>query len=102
MTRNRKFLLAGFALVAATSLGWWGLSPTFAEDKPLRNDMAKGLIESPLKSLVSNSTAIKNPKVAPGNINWHKDLATAMQASKKTRKPILVFHMMGNLDDRFC
>ncbi len=43
-----------------------------------------------------------NPKVPAGKVAWHADLATACAAAKKSGKPVLLFHMMGRLDDRFC
>jgi hypothetical protein len=41
-------------------------------------------------------------KVAPGLVSWRKDVKEAMKCSEKSGKPVLVFHMMGMLDDRFC
>lgn len=51
----------------------------------------------------SQSTlAFKNPRVAPGRVNWHATLDDAMVEARKSGKPILLFQMMGRLDDRFC
>ncbi len=41
-------------------------------------------------------------KVEPGKVRWHKAIQTAMDASKQSGKPVLLFQMMGRLDDRFC
>jgi hypothetical protein len=43
-----------------------------------------------------------NPKVEPGKVKWHASLADACKASKLSGRPVLVFHMMGKLDDQFC
>jgi hypothetical protein len=43
-----------------------------------------------------------NLRVQPGKVNWHKDLAAACAAATKSGKPVLLFQMMGKLDDQFC
>jgi hypothetical protein len=43
-----------------------------------------------------------NPKVEPGKVKWHADFDTACKASAKSGKPVLLFQMMGKLDDQFC
>jgi hypothetical protein len=42
------------------------------------------------------------PKERPGLITWHKNMAEACVASARTRKPVLLVHVLGNLDDHFC
>lgn len=42
-----------------------------------------------------------NPAVKPGKVNWHEDVAAAIAAAKISRKPVLVFHLLGELDQRF-
>ncbi len=44
----------------------------------------------------------RNEKVEPGKVRWHKAIQTAMDASRQSGKPVLLFQMMGHLDDRFC
>ncbi len=60
----------------------------------------------PAKTLGSSTKpALKQPrneKVEPGKVRWHKAIQTAMDASKESGKPVLLFQMMGHLDDRFC
>ncbi len=78
-------------------------------------DMSKMGIERPLKSLVrevpappvalkelEDKTSADANKVKPGLVTWHKNFASAKVASAKSGKPVLMFHMMGQLDDRFC
>ncbi len=86
---------------------------------PARNvDYApKRKIEQPTEKLVAGTSlhstnsdqatsdtdrGFDNPEVEPGNVRWHADFAAACEASRKSGKPVLLFQMMGNLDDRFC
>lgn len=43
----------------------------------------------------------QNPKVQPGNVNWHADFDAACAAAAKSGRPVLLFQMMGNLDEAF-
>jgi hypothetical protein len=43
-----------------------------------------------------------NPTVEPGKVKWHKTLADAQAAAEKSGRPVLLFHMMGQLDKQFC
>ena len=43
-----------------------------------------------------------NPRVEPGLVKWHASFADAQAAAQKSGKPVLVFHMMGQLDRQFC
>jgi hypothetical protein len=43
-----------------------------------------------------------NPKVQPGLVRWHADYAAACAAGKESGKPVLLFQMMGRLDQQFC
>lgn len=66
---------------------------------------AKQDIESPVEALLATraaAAATENPKVEPGKVQWHADFATACTASAKSGKPVLLFQMMGKLDDKFC
>jgi len=46
--------------------------------------------------------ATDNPRVTPGLVRWHEDLATAKAAAAKSRRPILLFQLLGQLDREFC
>jgi hypothetical protein len=74
-------------------------------------DTPKGTIELPIKSILADRTApapatttaeFVNPKVQPGKVRWHADFAAACRAAQKSGRPVLLFQMMGHLDDRFC
>jgi hypothetical protein len=43
-----------------------------------------------------------NPEVEPGLIRWHADFAAACAAAKSSGMPVLLFQMMGRLDQQFC
>lgn len=43
-----------------------------------------------------------NPRVRPGRVNWHEGFDAACAASDQSGKPVLLFHMMGRMDQRFC
>lgn len=42
------------------------------------------------------------PKESPGLVSWHKHMGEAGAASARSGKPILLVHVLGNLDDHFC
>jgi hypothetical protein len=71
---------------------------------PVKADRGKEFIELATETLVGNKAAPanENPKVEPGKVRWHPDLDVACKAATRSGKPVLVFHMMGRLDDRFC
>lgn len=41
-------------------------------------------------------------KVAPGKVAWQPDFRTACLRASASGKPVLLFQMMGKLDDEFC
>jgi len=43
-----------------------------------------------------------NPTVEPGRVVWHPSFDAALAASKDSGKPVLLFHLMGQLDKQFC
>lgn len=46
--------------------------------------------------------AADNPAVPAGKVRWHASFEDACTAAKKSGKPVLLFHMMGQLDRQFC
>lgn len=75
-------------------------------------DRPKSFIERPTQRLLARQTAVENiraanqdfvnPKVEPGKVRWHGTFADACAAARKSGKPVLLFQMMGRLDERFC
>jgi hypothetical protein len=80
--------------------------------KPVKPaDFTKSVIELPATRILAAQTTpaapapaadIVNPKVQPGKVHWHADREAACRAARKSGKPVLLFQMMGKLDDRFC
>jgi len=76
-----------------------------------RVDVGKYIAEFPTKELLATTVSEEttepaepfvNPQVEPGLVRWHESFEAACSASAKSGKPVLLFQMMGNLDDRFC
>jgi hypothetical protein len=99
---------AGLASVAIPVL-----ARTFAADRAAPaapSDRTKAVIEGGAERVLAGQTApgtsapagdFVNPKVAPGKVRWHADFAAACRA-RESGKPVLLFQMMGRLDDQFC
>jgi hypothetical protein len=116
MNRSIFFSFAALSLV-------FGALPGMAQE---RMDMRKSFIEVPLKTTInpnfkpSMKTDQIRParpvfeervisvtdkgvaKVAPGKVCWHKDFDEAKRAAAVSGKPVLMFAMLGRLDDKFC
>ena len=45
---------------------------------------------------------IVNPKVKPGKVAWHDNFEAACEAARSSGRPVLLFQLLGNLDDQFC
>lgn len=70
-----------------------------------RLDRTKGaVIEPPAKAVVRSSAPASdvNPRVEAGKVKWHATFADACKAAENTRRPVLLLHMMGELDRQFC
>ena len=73
-------------------------------------DRGKAVIELPVKALIASAGAAApaasepfvNPKVEPGNVRWHASFDEACAASRRSGRPVLLFQMMGRLDEKFC
>jgi hypothetical protein len=98
--------LPALALLAGASFGGDDTAPPVKRPA----DVGKGKIEFPVKDVVAarSSTApvvedkSANPKVAPGKVKWHPSFEEACTAAQKSGKPVLLFQMMGKLDEQFC
>jgi hypothetical protein len=69
-------------------------------------DVTKLTIEAPVKTLLKSAAPVdaqdfENRKVAPGLVHWHDGFAAACARAKVSGKPVLLFHMMGNLNNEF-
>lgn len=70
-------------------------------------DARKAVVEAPIKKKLKAPGPVNaappglDEKVAPGDVSWHPDMATAQRASQKSKKPVLLFQLLGDLDQRF-
>jgi hypothetical protein len=95
--------------VAALALAANFLSGGPPSDPKPKMDPGKRIVELPTKRILARTGAAPaapadfvNPKVEPGKVRWHADFAAACRAAAKSGKPVLLFHMMGRLDEKFC
>ena len=68
------------------------------------NSQAQSTETQPVRTPVSAQTPGKkfdNPKVKAGNVQWHPDFEKACIAAGKSGKPVLLFQLMGRLDEQF-
>ena len=103
MMHVKFFPILGGILVAGGAMLAVG---AFGEEKAPRKqaDLSKEAIEVPTKAVLAITTAPTsgNPKVQPGLVKWHPSFAAACAAAKQSKKPVLLFQMMGKLDEQFC
>jgi hypothetical protein len=92
------------------------LAPSPVSAQQPRPDLRKAIIEVPLKRTIRTSVAPKpvleekviaitadgTQKCAPGKVKWAKDFEQAKSRAASSNKPVLMFAMLGNLDDKFC
>jgi hypothetical protein len=88
-----------------------GQAPKPPAQPAVKLDRPKADIEGPTKRILAKQTqpavapagdTFVNPKVQPGKVRWHKDFDTACAVAQRSGKPVLLFQMMGKLDERFC
>jgi hypothetical protein len=99
----------GLVLLAGAALGA-GEPKAPPAAPPRAADRGKRDIENPTEQVVAGRSApfpgggqpFVNPKVQPGKVRWHADLAEACKAASQSGKPVLLFQMMGRLDEKFC
>lgn len=96
----------GMLLVSAGVVG-------LADEPPpakRRVDIPKMMVQSPLKRLVqaakptddtASTVPSTNPKVEAGKVKWHTSFDAAKVAAQQSGKPILLFQLLGRLDNRF-
>ena len=85
--------------------GLAALLATTATAQQRHADIGKRAVEQPIKR------SLRGPKapaaghgapVAPGRVAWHRDFRTARTAARRSKKPVMLFQLLGRLDDRFC
>jgi hypothetical protein len=60
------------------------------------------MVESRSANLPQAETTGGNPSAAPGLVRWHPTFDAACEAARESGKPVLLFHLMGRLDQQFC
>jgi hypothetical protein len=55
-----------------------------------------------IRSVVPPAPEPANPPARPGRVRWHADFAAACTAARSSGKPVLLFQMLGRLDQKFC
>jgi hypothetical protein len=50
----------------------------------------------------AEAASIPSPPAAPGLVRWHENLDAARGAAAASGKPVLVFQLLGRLDDELC
>jgi hypothetical protein len=88
LTRGTAGLAVASAVAAATS---WHPSPPAPHGTPVPPDAASRTPDPDV-----------NPPVRPGLVRWHPSFADARAAARRSGRPVLLFHMMGQLDRQFC
>src|SRR5262249_32164036 len=109
-----KLLLTACCVLGLTAPHGWSQPPAQPPTKSVIPDVSKKkVVESPTTTLVAESApapapatkptdGTNNPAVEPGKVKWHRTLADAQAAAEKSGRPVLLFHMMGQLDKQFC
>jgi hypothetical protein len=109
MNRLRVLLMLAGAVVVAPPAQAQGVAAG-AKANPAVADVSKGVhIEKSTEGMVakrsasvSGETGFTNPRVEPGKVKWHDSFAAACARARTTGRPVLLFQMMGKLDDQFC
>jgi hypothetical protein len=104
--------LAGLAIpLLARGLAAEKAAPPNPPEAVVAADRGKSKIELPTERLLAEksktasvdaSAPFENPRVEPGKVKWHADLEAACRAARTSGKPVLLFQMMGKLDQKFC
>ncbi|MCG3135423.1 MAG: hypothetical protein HMLKMBBP_03074 [Planctomycetes bacterium] len=75
-------------------------SPSRAEDP---YDTSKRVAERPARDVAGGAAPLGfDTRAEPGLVRWHADAPAALAAAKLSGKPVLVFQILGRLDDEFC
>jgi hypothetical protein len=94
--------------IAAAALTAMLVPLVFADDSSAP-DRGKRVLEEPLERAITTGerdTGLpgfgENPRVTPGLIGWHADLSAARTAARESGRPVLLFQLLGRLDEEFC
>jgi hypothetical protein len=72
-------------------------------------DIRKSIVEMPLKEALQRSMGrgpadlpVLEDAVPAGAVRWHPSFEHALAAAGTSRKPVLLFQLLGRLDEEFC
>ncbi len=65
-------------------------------------DITKQAVELPLESALPSTVRGVPSMVAPGLVPWHADFDAACAAAARSHRPVLLFQLLGKLDEEFC
>lgn len=71
---------------------------------PLRATPAEGAA-SLVQELPAASSQFENPAsdpIEPGLVDWHPSFEVACAFAKESGKPVMLFQLLGRLDEEFC
>jgi hypothetical protein len=77
----------------------WMLAPPPQEE--LR-DFSKSRIEVSLERALLPAAPVQPGTVAPGLVPWHASFDEACAVARRSGKPVLLFQLLGRLDEEFC
>jgi hypothetical protein len=105
MNQTKLYLSAICAAVLTAPHGW--AQPPVPAKAPV--DVGKKKVEFAPKQLIAEAAPaprpvlidVDNPWVEPGKVRWHDTFEAAKKAAATTSKPVLLFQMMGRLDQQF-
>ena len=101
-----KLYLSAFCAAALTSPHVLAQPPA-----PVKPPMDRGKLKIELapKKLIAEAApaprpvliGAENPWVEPGKVKWHESFEAAKKTAATSGKPVLLFQMMGRLDQQF-
>ena len=71
------------------------------QDKILR-DFSKRQVELPIEQALPVTSLTESRSASPGLVRWHADHDAALAAAARSGKPVLLFQLLGRLDQEFC
>ena len=69
------------------------------DEVPADGDLSKRRIEKPIEKAIGHETSTFDVRTG---IAWHANFDKALEASRHSNKPTLLFQLLGDLDEEFC
>ena len=97
---NRVFALLSFVALLAPSARPFAQAHVPVEEDRARPG-AKGLVELPIRDALA-APLLSHEVARAGLLHWHPTLEAAELAAQASGKPVLLFQLLGKLDEEFC